>query len=1191
MTLRTWGRFAAFLLVSSLFGQSDRGTVTGTVADPGGALIPGAAVVLENAATGGRFTSATTDTGNYTIPSVPAGIYTLSVEQSGFRKHVQTGITVNVAQTARVDVALQIGSTSESVQVTADAPLLRTESAEQSTTISGDRINALPLNFAIGAGAVRNPLTFVQLSPGASIGGWNDIRVNGAPGNTFRIIFEGQDTTSALNPRVSDESQPSVEAIQEFTLQTSNFSAEFGQVAGGLFNFTSRSGTNQFHGSAYEYFAHEKLYSGRPFQFTPEGEHVRPQVRRHNFGGSFGGPVKLPKLYNGTDRTFFFANYEMFRDIQNQNLGDGTVPTEAFRRGDFSAALTDRIVQTPLGPIREGTIFDPATTRTVDGQIVRDPFPGNIIPQNRLDPVALRVQNLIPTPNAGTLVNNYIRRAGYRKIQDIPSIKIDHNFTGSSKMSFYWSRMRTDKDNGLDGLPDPISRRRDQIIRSQTTRVNFDQTISPTVLLHLGAGYQRYRNPDAAPANIQEFDAEQELGLRGTFDLGFPRFTGLSNAFGGLNAGGSDIGPTNRSLYLQDKPTAVASITMVRGNHSYKAGGEWRLDTFTNISTGNVAGTFGFSGSQTGLAQEGVNLSGVTVGHPYASFLLGLANNASISNPQEPQYRRTAWGFFVQDTWKVTRRLTFDYGIRYDLQPPARELHRRTSMFAPTVPNPNAGGLPGAIIYEGEGQGRCNCTFASTYPYAVAPRLGAAYQINDKTVLRGGWGLSYGQLTGFNYIGGGNSQGMGFNTLNFNSPGPGLPALALQNGLQYNPADLLRASYDPGLLVGGNLQNATAIIDPNGGRPPRTNQWNVSLQRELSRDLVIEAAYVGNRGAWFRGDGLINYNAISNERLRSFGLDLSRAEDRTLLTSRIDSPLAQQRGFRAPYAGFPASQTVAQAIRPYPQFLNVPSLWAPLGNSWYDSLQMKLTKRYSYGLDFSVAYTWSKTLGTVEDQDGTVVPANDVFNRPNQKTISRSDQPHVLVTAFNYQTPAFSQNRALRALTGGWSIGGILRYASGLPIRVPQAQNALNSLIFQSTNANRVPGQPLFLKDPNCHCINPFKDFILNPAAWTDPAQGQWGTAAAYYSDYRQQRRYDEQMSIGKTFRFGERGTSLSFRAEFFNIFNRTYVDNPESGNALATQRAGSDGVTVSGFGRINPNSFPGDYRPRSGQIVARLQF
>ncbi len=1184
------------IVVLSAFGQSDRGTVTGTVADPGGALIPGAAIVLENAATGVRFASATTDTGNYTIPSVPAGLYSLSVEQSGFRKHVQSGITVNVAQSARVDITLQIGSTSESVQITADAPLLKTESAEQSTTISGDRINALPLNFAIGAGAVRNPLSFVQLSPGASIGGWNDIRVNGAPGNTFRIIFEGQDTTSALNPRVSDESQPSVEAIQEFTLQTSNFSAEFGQVSGGLFNFTSRSGTNEYHGSAYEYFAHEKLYAGRPFQFTQEGKHLRPQVRRHDFGGSFGGPVRIPKLYNGKDRTFFFANYEMFRDIQNQNLGDGTVPTEAYRRGDFSAALTGRVLGTDtLGrQILEGQIYDPATTRSVNGQLIRDPFPGNIIPTGRFDPVSLKVQGFIPNANSGALVNNFVRRAPYRKIQAIPSIKLDHSFNEASKMSFYWSSQRTDKDNGTDGLPDPISRRRDQIIRSQTLRLNYDLTLAPTVLLHLGAGYQRYRNPDSAPTSILEFNAAQTLGLQGLFGSGFPRITTLSNAFGGLDVGGNSIGPTNRGLYLQDKPTAVASMTVIRGNHSYKMGGEWRLDTFTNISTGGVAGNFNFSGEQTQLPVEGLNLGGGTIGHPYASFLLGLANNASISNPQDPQYRRTAWGFFVQDTWKVTRKLTLDYGLRYDLQPPARELHRRTSMFASALANPKAGGLLGGALYEGEGTGRCNCSFASTYPYAVAPRLGAAYQINSKTVLRAGWGISYGQLTGFNYIGGGNSQGMGFNTINFNKSAFGEAGAVLRNGLSYNVGTLLAASLDPGLLVnpGGSLVNATNVIDPNGGRPPRTNQWNVSLQRELTSSMIVEAAYVGNRGAWFRGDGLINYNANSEQRLRAFGLDINRAEDRTLLTSRLDSPLAAQRGFnRAPYQGFPLSSSVAQSLRPYPQYLNVGSMWAPLGNSWYDSLQVKLTKRFSHGLDFSAAYTWSKTLGTVEDQDGTVVPANDVFNRVNQKTLSRSDQPHAFVIGYNYETPRFTANKLIRGLVGGWTLGGILRYASGLPIRVPEAQNQLGSLVFQSTNVNRVPGEPLFLKNPNCHCIDPFKDFVFNPKAWSDAAPGQFGTAAAYYSDYRSQRRYDEQMSVGRTFAFGERGMSFSVRAEFFNIFNRTYLADPDRGNAFATQRVGADGNSISGFGRINAFNFPGDYRPRSGQLVARFRF
>ena len=1183
-----------------MYAQSDRGTITGTVSDPAGAMIPGAALVATNPETGVEFHTLTTNTGNYTIPNVPSGTYDINVEMSGFRQYLQKGVTVQVATTSRVDIVMQVGSTTESVTVTADAPLLKSESAEQSTTLTGDRINGLPLNFATGAGAVRNPLMFVQLAPGTSVGGWNDIRVNGAPSNTFRIIFEGQDTTSALNPRVSDESQPSVEAIQEFTLQTSNFSAEFGQVSGGLFNFTSRSGTNQYHGSAYEYLAHEALGAGRPFSDDGQGHLVRPQIRRHDFGGSFGGPVWIPKLYSGKDRTFFFFNYEMFRDRQNKNDGFGTVPTNAFREGNFSAALTGRVLgQDPLNRnIMEGAIYDAGTQRSVNGQVVRDPFPGNTIPMNRFDPVALKIQSLIPAPASGALVNNFEKRYSYRKIQAIPSIKVDHNFTPSSKLAGYYSQMRTDKDNGQDGLPDPVSARRDQFIRSYTVRVTYDHTLRPTLLLHMGAGYQRYHNPDSAPPSILEFDAANQLGLKGTAGPGFPRITGVSggtpsNAAGGL---GFNIGPSNRNLYLQDKPTAVSSLTWIRGSHSYKFGGEWRIDTFTNIATNGVAGNIQFGPNETALPYlQATNPGGGYIGHPYASFLLGLASQASISNAQNPQYRRTAWGFFAQDTWKVNRKLTLDYGMRYDLQPSARELWRRTSMFSPGVANPNAGGLPGATIYEGSGPGRCNCTFTKTYPWAFAPRLGVAYQITEKTVLRAGWGFSYGQAPGFNYIGGGNSQGMGFNSIPFNAPQFGDPGMTLRDGFIYDQNVLYAASYDPGLRVTpGTVTSATSLIDPNGGRPSRVNQWNIGIQREIGRNLVVEAAYVGNRGAWFQANGLVDYNAVSIDRLRSFGLDVNNAEDRALLAAPLSSPQVQARGFKAPYAGFPSSATLAQSLRPFPQFTGIGSMWAPLGSNWYDSLQVKATKRFSAGLEFTAAYTWSKNLTTAEDQDGTTVPVNDVFNRKLQKAISRVDQPHVFVTSFNYEVPygRSLQNAFLRQLASGWMINGVLRYGSGLPIRVPLAQNNLNASLLRSatTFANRAPGQPLFTKDPNCGCIDPNKDFVLNPAAWSDPAAGQFGAAAAYYSDYRWQRRFDEQISFGKMFRIHE-AMRLQFRAEFFNIFNHTYLDVPESGNALAVQRSGANGVPVSGFGRVNSQNIPAGYGPRSGQIVARFQF
>jgi hypothetical protein len=881
----------------------------------------------------------------------------------------------------------------------------------------------------------------------------------------------------------------------------------------------------------------------------------------------------------------------MYRDVSTNFIGLSTVPTEAYRNGDFSAALTGRQIGTdPLGnPVLENVIYDPRTTRTVNGFVIRDPFPNNVIPRSMHDPVALKIQELIPRPINGNLINNFERRAAYRKIQDIPSIKIDHNINDRSKFSFYYSLQRTDKDNGQDGLPDPISARRDQIIRSHTTRINYDNTLSPTVIFHAGIGYQRYYNPDSSPNNILEYDAASGLGLNGGFGLGFPRFTAMGSGQGGM---GLDFGPTNRTTYIQDKPLAVANMTIVRGNHSYKVGGEWKFENFTNKGTAGVAGTYNFAAAQTGLpALQGVTLQGGNVGFNYASFLLGAVNTASVSNPQDPQYRRPAWSTFAQDTWKVTRQLTLDYGLRYDYQPAMRELHDRQSMFSPHIANPSAGGLLGATLYAGEGPGRCNCNPGDTYPWAFGPRLGVAYQLDPKTVIRGGVALSYGQVANFQYIGGGNSLGMGFNSLGFSNPTFGEAALFLRNGLQYNTSDLLEASYNPGIRPQpGQTNSPPAMVDPDAGRPSRLFSWNISIQREVMADLVVEAAYVGNRGSWFRADGLNALNGISNERLASFGLSLQNPADVTLLGQQIGSAAVQARGFRKPYEAFPNTATLAQALRPYPQFGDVNTLWAPLGNSWYDSLQIKATKRYSYGLDFTAAYTWSKTLATVEAHDGTIVPQNDVYNRPNGKTLSSSDQPHVFVTGFNYQVPGFGANKVVRALASGWTVGGILRYSSGLPIRVPQAQSVINNLVFRGgTNANRVPGQPLFLKDPNCRCFDPNKEFILNPAAWSNPAPGEWGTAATYYSDYRTARRPDEQLSLGRIFRIGEK-MGFSVRAEFFNVFNRTYLNNPDSTNALATQVTNpATGQTTSGFGRINTGTtfLP----PRSGQIVARFTF
>ncbi len=387
----------------------------------------------------------------------------------------------------------------------------------------------------------------------------------------------------------------------------------------------------------------------------------------------------------------------------------------------------------------------------------------------------------------------------------------------------------------------------------------------------------------------------------------------------------------------------------------------------------------------------------------------------------------------------------------------------------------------------------------------------------------------------------------------------------------------------------GQLNSPNYYIDRNGGRPPRIAQWTISLQRQITTDLLVEASYVGNRGAWESAQNgnnassnLINLNAINPATLAAKGIDPATAAGQSLLLSTFASGTPQKNGFNIPYAGFPLSATLAQSLRPYPQFLSIPVYWAPLGDSWYNSLQAKVTKRYSHGLTVTTAFTWSKSEA---NPSGTV---NNVFNRSVNKSITNFDQPLILNIAFTYEIPKFGDNHLVNAVVSHWTFGGLLQYASGAPIPSPTASTNQSSLLFQNTLMNRVPGVPLYLKDLNCHCIDPNKDFVLNPAAWTNPAPGTWGNAAPYYSDFRYARRPSEQMSVGRMFRIRER-MSLQIRAEFFNLFNRTYLPNPSLTVPTQAQAYNSAGVPTSGWGYLNSTTLYS--QPRNGQLVARFTF
>ena len=460
--------FLTVLLSMSMFGaaafaQTDRGTITGTVADASSAVIPGAQVTATNTQTTAKYETVSTETGNYTITQLPAGVYEVTVELPGFKKYIRQGVTVLAATTVRVDVALEVGAASEEVTVSADAPLLRTESGDLSHNIRTDAVDALPvlsIGAAAGSSGIRNPTAVAQLLPGAYVVPNTTVKINGAPGNTASYRLEGQDASNGQVPATQAQVQPSVDALQEVTILTSNFSAEYGQVGGGFFNYVVKSGTNDFHGSAYDYAANDAFNAATPWLNT------KSPVRRHDYGFTVGGPVFLTKkIYDGHNNTFFFFNFEQYRDHQNISTIANTVPIQEYRDGNFSKAITGKVLGTdPLGrPIVEAAIYDPATTRPApNGQLVRDPFPNNIIPQNRMDAVALKIQSMVPVPNRTGLINNYINPFPSDRVTDIPAVKLDHLLSSKAKLSYYWSQTRTASQystplGGADGLPEPVT--------------------------------------------------------------------------------------------------------------------------------------------------------------------------------------------------------------------------------------------------------------------------------------------------------------------------------------------------------------------------------------------------------------------------------------------------------------------------------------------------------------------------------------------------------------------------------------------------------------------------------------------------------------------------------------------------------------------------------------------------------------
>ncbi|HWF07284.1 MAG TPA: TonB-dependent receptor [Bryobacteraceae bacterium] len=1256
-------RVIVFLLVvaSLAFGQGATASITGTVTDPSGLVVAGVAIEARNTETGAVYQAASTSAGNYTVPGLPVGTYVLNARSAGFKAYTHSNLALTAAQVLREDIPLEVGAATETITVSAEATLLKTESGELSHNVTLQQLDDLPLIVIGQANGLRNFLSSMVTLPG-TYGGNGSTVINGLGQGfvTSEIVkVEGQDASNRLfnNYEYTTMNEPNVDAIQEIAFQTSNYAPEFGQAGSVVINTTMKSGTNQYHGTGFEYFVNEDLNAGYPFSVSGgpgstsggNGGKFRPRSRKNDFGGTLGGPISIPKLYNGKDKTFFYWSYEQYQLTQLFSFND-TVPTADFRNGDFSAVSPNGtcslcaaygIPTTPLGgatytdalgrPIYANEIYDPLTrgTNPANGLGYANPFPGNVIPPSRFSPTAVAFQKLFPAPSPGNtnLTSNLSASVPGGQYSAIPALKIDQIISSKDKISGYWSR--TNAESGVnsgpqaaDGLPFSIGAYRGAFIPTTTIRLNYDRTLTPTILLHFGAGFLDTSFSDRAP--FLSFDPSQ-FGLTGfvqnrqTPTISGMCTLGVAAVLGGVapcaSGGMQNIGTSGQlqSQIFEQRPTFNANATWVKGKHTFKFGAELELESV-------IGGNADFSGvtlaasSTTNLGATAqpftptVGFNGFNPGYGYANFLLG--DFGSTSQTPSTLYSREGyqlWGFFAQDSWKVTRKLTVDYGLRYDYATPEHEQYGRLGQLDPTVANPNAGGRLGGYRYAST----CNCDFyQSAYPYGIGPRIGAAYQIAPKTVLRAGWGFNYQFIA--NPAGGlvsasGAYPLSGINSfVNIQTPGSIVqPSWPVTNPTIY-PV--------PGTAgVGGQTPT---VPDKNENRPPRINQFSLSIQREITRDFVVEASYVANRAVWLAGT-LGELSQISPQKYAQYGFypyagtgpcasgggvcastTYDNYTDRGLITQSLNSA-AVVNHLKAsgitnflPYAGFPATNSLQSALYTFPQFGNLGITGSPTGNTKYDSLQIKVTKRLSHGLQAGLNYTWGQGFQRPTRQD-FFNPASSVWQLQNIPL-------QVLNFNATYTVPkAGFLPRYVNAVSSDWQVGWYSSYQSGTYLTPPTSPTA-NFLTSQDI---RVPGVPLYTPGVNINdhsTFNPYSTQILNPLAWQPcPANAVCASTSTFYKDFKGPRMPSENANIGRHFRLGkERKYDFYIRGEFTNIFNRTYFAFPTGATRNpqnpVTRGAGNGTILTAGFGVINaylqPNTAYG-FAGRSGTLIARFQF
>ena len=1171
---KVWAILA--LLCAVAFGQGERGTFNGTIVDTSGAVVPNATVRVTNIETNVDTTATTTDAGVFRLPYLPPGRYKFTVSAPGFKTAVRDNVNLSVAQTLTLDFTLEVGQVTDQVNVTGETPLLETGTAEIGSYVSEKEFDTWPIVVGDGRRQIQQ---FIFTSLPGAVGDTFQGSVNGGQYYSHEILIDGIPLGRMdLQGGSNNEFSPSAESISEFKLQTGTISAQYSGGQTAVANFVTKSGTNQLHGSAYYYVQNDALRANG-WNNNAAGI-ARQPFKQNNYGFSAGGPVVLPKIYNGKNRSFWYFNWERTKVADFRSTSFSTLPVTDFKQGNFSRLLSpaftgDARSGTQIGtdaagrPIVFGQIYNPTSARQVNGAWVRDPYPGNIIPQSDWSPVSKNILTKygITDPIFNTMLRNIPAFGACCPVFDekMYTIRGDQIINSNNRVSGTFNRnlrARNNSPGGRWGVPPgtPTGVYQWQDTPGWLGRLAYDVTITPTVINHLAAGYNRFGNLNQSVFIDQ--GTAQAVGFQGLPATHFPAlvFGGQSIQGGGIGAGGR-LGSTNAGGSFNGSTIFGDDLTIVRGKHNFKIGAEHRRYYSNDFPRGNDSGTFNFSPSQTALPGYQTQ-----TGHAFASFLTGAvaSTSRSIYNSRFGNRWRDV-GFYFQDDWKTTRKLTLNLGLRWEVIGGYTEVARRIAQFNPAKPNPGAAGRPGAVDFADE---LGVDSFMDTRPNQLSPKFGFAYEINRWAVVRGGYGIS--NMPPINNGFGGPSR-IGYNgSISINSSNTALrfaeePVMYLQD--PYPAFTAVLPNHNPAIANGQGI----SYIAPDHNQMPYTQNWNLGFQFALPASTVFEINYVANKGTNLPLPGFDNLNAVPLSALTQYGDLLTR-------------PWTAASGVPQPYPGF--SGTVAQALRPYPQFTTISQPYFYFGTSSYNSLQTQVTRHYRNGLAYLFAYTWSKSIGYGSDSAIDSQTPVDRFNWRLDRSITAYHIPHFFKATWIYELPIGKGKKVplggfVDTLFGGWQLSGIHQIRSGdaLSISTSGLQNP-----FGAVYPDYVAGQPIVL---NSDAPIEFRGRTggtqyLNPKAFANPpvfAGGQNvimrpGTVGPVLPNVRGPMVRTEDFSIQKLFRFLE-SRSFELRGTFLNAFNRAGRGNPITD------------ITDPSFGQITGPRFGG----RNIELAARITF